>query len=88
MAKNIPIRVPGKHPQTDELTTFELRGQRMDIDIGGQAVPFLIHGGASAPRSPISRVATALPCSAVGSPRVTQYLRISRPVELPVPRWP
>ena len=27
-----------------ELTTFELKGQRIDIDIGGQAVPFLIHG--------------------------------------------
>ena len=44
MAKNITIKVPGKHPQTGELTTFELKGQRMDIDIGGQAVPFLIHG--------------------------------------------
>ena len=44
MAKNIAIKVPGKHPQTGELTTFELKGQRMDIDIGGQAVPFLIHG--------------------------------------------
>ncbi|UCM46391.1 hypothetical protein [Aeromonas dhakensis] len=44
MAKNITIRVPGKHPQTGEVTTFELKGQRMDIDIGGQAVPFLIHG--------------------------------------------
>lgn len=44
MAKNITIKVPGKHPQTGELTTFELKGQHMDIDIGGQAVPFLIHG--------------------------------------------
>lgn len=44
MAKNITIKVPGKHPHTGELTTFELKGQRMDIDIGGQAVPFLIHG--------------------------------------------
>ncbi|HHQ4528054.1 TPA: hypothetical protein ACSP1Y_001818 [Aeromonas hydrophila] len=44
MAKDIAIKVPGKHPQTGELTTFELKGQRMDIDIGGQAVPFLIHG--------------------------------------------
>lgn len=44
MAKHITIKVPGKHPQTGELTTFELKGQRMDIDIGGQAVPFLIHG--------------------------------------------
>ncbi|MFB2799741.1 hypothetical protein ACE1B4_23110 [Aeromonas veronii] len=44
MAKHITIRVPGKHPQTGEITTFELKGQRMDIDIGGQAVPFLIHG--------------------------------------------
>ncbi|MBL0631433.1 hypothetical protein JD545_12615 [Aeromonas veronii] len=44
MAKNITIKVPGKHPQTGELTTFELKGQRMDINIGGQAVPFLIHG--------------------------------------------
>ncbi len=35
MAKNIAIKVPGKHPQTGELTTFELKGQRMDIDIGG-----------------------------------------------------
>ncbi|MFB2906563.1 hypothetical protein ACE1BH_16710 [Aeromonas jandaei] len=42
MAKHITIRAPGKHPQTGELTTFELKGQR--IDIGGQAVPFLIHG--------------------------------------------
>ncbi|ALP40795.1 hypothetical protein [Aeromonas schubertii] len=40
MAKNIAIKVPGKPPQTGELTTFELKGQRMDIDIGGQAVPF------------------------------------------------
>ncbi|WP_429210023.1 hypothetical protein [Aeromonas veronii] len=44
MAKNITIKVPSKHPQTGELTTFELKGLRMDIDIGGQAVPFLIHG--------------------------------------------
>ncbi|WP_429093732.1 hypothetical protein [Aeromonas veronii] len=44
MAKNITIKVPGKHPQTGELTTFELKGLRIDIDIGGQAVPFLIHG--------------------------------------------
>ncbi len=44
MAKHITIKVPSKHPQTGELTTFELKGQRMDIDIGGQAVPFLIHG--------------------------------------------
>ncbi|WP_434429314.1 hypothetical protein [Aeromonas veronii] len=44
MAKNITIKVPGKHPQTGELTTFEQKGQRIDIDIGGQTVPFLIHG--------------------------------------------
>lgn len=44
MAKNITIKVPGKDQQTDELTTFELKGARVDIDIGGQAVPFLIHG--------------------------------------------
>ncbi len=44
MAKNITIKVPGKHPQTGEITTFELKGQRIDINIGGQAVPFLIHG--------------------------------------------
>ncbi|WP_324044561.1 hypothetical protein [Aeromonas caviae] len=42
MAKHITIRVPGKHPQTGELTTFEIKGKRIDID--GQAVPFLIHG--------------------------------------------
>ena len=46
MARHITIQVPGKHPQTSELTTFELKGQRIDIDIGGQAVPFLIHGRA------------------------------------------
>ncbi|MNQ76688.1 hypothetical protein D3C85_915350 [compost metagenome] len=46
MARNITIKVPGKHPQSGELTTFELKGQRIDIDIGGQAVPFLIHGRA------------------------------------------
>ncbi|MBV7437062.1 hypothetical protein [Aeromonas sp. sif2416] len=44
MARNIAIKVPGKRPETGELTTFELKGQRIDIDIGGQAVPFLIHG--------------------------------------------
>ena len=44
MAKNITIKVPGKHPRTGEITTFELKGQRIDINIGGQAVPFLIHG--------------------------------------------
>lgn len=44
MVKNITIKVPGKHPQTDELTTFELKGKRIEINIGGQAVPFLIHG--------------------------------------------
>ena len=38
MAKNISIKVPGKHPQTGEFTAFELKGQRIDIDIGGQAV--------------------------------------------------
>lgn len=43
MAKHITIKVPGKHPQTGEVTTFELKGQRIDIDMGGQAVPFLIH---------------------------------------------
>lgn len=42
MAKHITILVPGKHPQTGKHTTFELKDQR--IDIGGQAVPFLIHG--------------------------------------------
>ncbi|EPU3918412.1 hypothetical protein ACVWV7_002524 [Aeromonas hydrophila] len=42
MAKKITIRVLFKHPQTGEITTFELKGQQ--IDIGGQAVPFLIHG--------------------------------------------
>lgn len=49
MAKNIAIKVPGKHPQTGELTTFELKGQRMDIDIGGQAVPFSSTFGVSEP---------------------------------------
>ncbi|WP_338882248.1 hypothetical protein [Aeromonas hydrophila] len=44
MAKHITIKVPGKHPQTGKLTTFELKGQRIDIDIGGQTVPFLIQG--------------------------------------------
>ncbi|MFQ2363080.1 hypothetical protein [Aeromonas dhakensis] len=44
MAKHITIKVPGKHPQTGEITTFELKGQRMEINIGGQAEPFLIHG--------------------------------------------
>lgn len=44
MARHITIQVPGKHPQTGELTTFELKGQRIDIDIGGTTVPFLIHG--------------------------------------------
>ncbi|MCZ4335357.1 hypothetical protein O4H51_21090 [Aeromonas hydrophila] len=44
MAKHITIIVPGKHPQTGEITTFELKGQRMDINISGQTVPFLIHG--------------------------------------------
>ena len=44
MAKHITIKVPGKHPRTGEITTFELKGQRIDIGIGGQAVPFLIHG--------------------------------------------
>ncbi|MGX5834163.1 hypothetical protein ACWIJ6_08410 [Aeromonas piscicola] len=40
MAKHITIKVPGKHPQTGELTTFELKGQRVDIDIGGHTVPY------------------------------------------------
>ncbi|WP_421174312.1 hypothetical protein [Aeromonas enteropelogenes] len=44
MAKHITIKVPGKYPQTGELTTIELKGQRVDINIGGQTVPFLIHG--------------------------------------------
>lgn len=42
MAKKITIRVLFKHPQTGEITTFELKGQH--IDIGGQAVPYLMHG--------------------------------------------
>ncbi|HHQ4525897.1 hypothetical protein ACET9Z_16005 [Aeromonas veronii] len=33
MAIHITIKVPSKHPQTDELTTFALKDQRMDIDI-------------------------------------------------------
>lgn len=44
MAKNITIKVPGKHPRIGELTTFELKGQRMDIDIGGQALPYSREG--------------------------------------------
>lgn len=87
MAKNITIKVAGKHPQTGELTTFELKGQRMDIDIGGQAVPFLIHGrgiGTSLTHIPSGYRSR---CSAVGSLRVTQSLRIS-PAEQPAPRWP
>lgn len=39
MAKNITIKVPGKHPQTGELTTFEQKGQRVDIDIVGKLYP-------------------------------------------------
>lgn len=66
MAKNITIRVPGKHPQTGELTTFELKGQRMDINIGGHAVPFLIHGRGMGRRSSISRAAIASRCSVAG----------------------
>lgn len=42
MARHITIKMLGKHQQTGELTTFDLKGQRIDIDIGGQAVPFLI----------------------------------------------
>lgn len=87
MAKHITIKVPGKHPQTGELTTFELRGQRMDIDIGGQAVPFLIHGrgiGTSLTHIPSGYRIALL---GAGSPLVTQSLRIS-PAERPVPRWP
>ncbi len=34
MAKHITIKVPRKHPQTGDLTTFELKSQRMEIDIG------------------------------------------------------
>ncbi|HHQ4530821.1 TPA: hypothetical protein ACSP1Y_004661 [Aeromonas hydrophila] len=37
MAKHITIKVLGKHPQTGEITTFELKGQHIDIDIGRQA---------------------------------------------------
>ncbi|MGL5040419.1 MAG: hypothetical protein ACRC6D_10015 [Aeromonas sp.] len=44
MAKHITIKVPGKHPQTGEPAIFELKGQRIHIDIGSQSVPFLIHG--------------------------------------------
>ncbi|MGL5037454.1 MAG: hypothetical protein ACRC6F_06915 [Aeromonas sp.] len=44
MAKHIIIKVPGKHPQTGEPAIFELKGQRINIDIGSQTVPFLIHG--------------------------------------------
>ncbi|WP_330543839.1 hypothetical protein V0242_06375 [Aeromonas hydrophila] len=87
MAKHITIKVPGKHPQTGELTTFELKGQRIDIDIGGQAVPFLIHGRGISTSSPTSRAVIALLYSAAGSPLVTPYLRIS-PAERPAPRWP
>jgi len=45
MPKHITIKVPGKHPQTGELTTFEIKGKRIDIDIGGQAMPFSFMGG-------------------------------------------
>lgn len=44
MARYFTIKVPGKHQQTGELTTFDLKGARVDIEIGGQPVPFLIHG--------------------------------------------
>lgn len=44
MARHITIKVPGKHKKTGELTTFELKGARVDIEIGGTTVPFLIHG--------------------------------------------
>ncbi len=32
MVKYIPIKVPGKHPQTSELTTFELKGQHIELE--------------------------------------------------------
>ncbi|WOQ14086.1 hypothetical protein [Aeromonas media] len=44
MARHITVQVPGKHPQTGEFTTFDLKGQRIDIDIGETTEPFLIHG--------------------------------------------
>ncbi|MCP1601723.1 hypothetical protein J2S82_003680 [Aeromonas caviae] len=44
MAKHITIKVSGKNSQTGEFTTYELKGQRIEINIGGQTVPFHIHG--------------------------------------------
>ena len=45
MAKNITIKCRASIHRPASSPPFELKGQRMDIDIGGQAVPFLIHGG-------------------------------------------
>ncbi|MGL5567132.1 MAG: hypothetical protein ACRDC4_15515 [Plesiomonas sp.] len=39
MAKHITIKVPGKHPQTGEIATFEQKGLRIEINIGGRSVP-------------------------------------------------
>lgn len=54
MAKHITIKAPDKR----NLTTFDLKGQRMDINIGGLSVFFLIHGRGSAPSLLTSRAAT------------------------------
>jgi hypothetical protein len=40
MAKNITIKVPGKRQRTGELTTFDLKGARVNINIGGHTVPY------------------------------------------------
>lgn len=42
MAKHITIKEPGQHQQTGELTTFDLKSQRIYIDFGGHAVSFLL----------------------------------------------
>ena len=45
MAKHITIKVPGKHPQTGELTTFELKGNASISTSAGKRCPFSFTGG-------------------------------------------
>lgn len=83
MAKHITIKVPGKHPQTGELTTFEQRRQRIDINIGGQTVPFLIHGrriGTS-----LTHIPSSYRIALLGSGLTARY---AIPENKPTPKWP
>ncbi|MBX9566206.1 hypothetical protein FKF78_12055 [Aeromonas hydrophila] len=69
MAKHITIKVPGKHPQTGELTTFELKGQR--IDIGKRPAKAVLTGATGYSAGRATRQGSSSPTRFTGQSAIT-----------------